>query len=354
LKEELDLKQTQLSLLIQKEMNVVTELDALKRKSEDGQTFDALRERIRILQQELQLKEEDIESFRRIVNNSNVTKILQIDSTSPYDSPDIKKLRFSLENTTYTKIKLEKEKEIVKAPIEKILITVKAIVNFEARNENELTLKKGDIIAVLDISPTGWWKGRINDKVGLFESTCCDVSEQDRKKLIRFSFIMTDAPHRHGSAERKGRSISFEEAETPISNSVPTKTLFPVVKRRRSYDSINLKESKNLPKADCDTCDCCTLDQNSDPLTEKENNTTSLSQQVAHSYPMPPTWAPDVSAPVCFECRTNFTFFRRRHHCRNCGHVFCSECSAYHIPIPNFGYKYAVRVCTACYLRLTK
>jgi len=37
LKEELDLKQTQLSLLIQKEMNVVTELDALKRKSEDGQ-----------------------------------------------------------------------------------------------------------------------------------------------------------------------------------------------------------------------------------------------------------------------------------------------------------------------------
>jgi len=83
------------------------------------------------------------------------------------------------------------------------------------------------------------------------------------------------------------------------------------------------------------------------------NNTPeTLAQKAAISYPMPPTWAPDVSAPVCFECRANFTFFKRRHHCRNCGHVFCHDCSSHHIPIPNFGYKYPVRVCTACYLKL--
>ncbi|CAN0078455.1 unnamed protein product [Sphacelaria rigidula] len=30
---------------------------------------------------------------------------------------------------------------------------------------------------------------------------------------------------------------------------------------------------------------------------------------------------------VCYECDTMFTMFRRRHHCRVCGQIFCHHCS---------------------------
>jgi len=49
-------------------------------------------------------------------------------------------------------------------------------------------------------------------------------------------------------------------------------------------------------------------------------------------------WVPDAEAPSCTACDFQFTFMRRRHHCRNCGRVFCSACSNNFMPIPELGY----------------
>ena len=38
-------------------------------------------------------------------------------------------------------------------------------------------------------------------------------------------------------------------------------------------------------------------------------------------------WVDDSYSSECFRCRLPFTFFRRRHHCRHCGHLFCGACS---------------------------
>ena len=38
-------------------------------------------------------------------------------------------------------------------------------------------------------------------------------------------------------------------------------------------------------------------------------------------------WVDDSYSSECFRCRLSFTFFRRRHHCRHCGHLFCGDCS---------------------------
>ena len=38
-------------------------------------------------------------------------------------------------------------------------------------------------------------------------------------------------------------------------------------------------------------------------------------------------WVDDSYSSECFRCRLPFTFFRRRHHCRHCGHLFCGSCS---------------------------
>lgn len=39
-------------------------------------------------------------------------------------------------------------------------------------------------------------------------------------------------------------------------------------------------------------------------------------------------WMSDRSSKSCYECEQLFTFFRRRHHCRSCGQLFCANCCA--------------------------
>ncbi|XP_068232612.1 lateral signaling target protein 2 homolog isoform X2 [Palaemon carinicauda] len=64
----------------------------------------------------------------------------------------------------------------------------------------------------------------------------------------------------------------------------------------------------------------------------------------------PPAWIPDKDAPRCMSCGASFTMVRRRHHCRNCGKVFCAHCSQHAVPLPHFGIWKAVRVCNVCFL----
>jgi len=55
-------------------------------------------------------------------------------------------------------------------------------------------------------------------------------------------------------------------------------------------------------------------------------------------------WMPDQLCKECYSCETPFTVFRRRHHCRLCGQVFCNNCSAYFVPFRNS----TIRVCKLC------
>ena len=48
-------------------------------------------------------------------------------------------------------------------------------------------------------------------------------------------------------------------------------------------------------------------------------------------------WMPDAVATTCYDCEAKFTTFRRRHHCRVCGQIFCSKCCNSYIPGENVG-----------------
>lgn len=63
----------------------------------------------------------------------------------------------------------------------------------------------------------------------------------------------------------------------------------------------------------------------------------------------PPPWLPDNLSAHCMACKAPFTIIRRRHHCRNCGKIFCSRCSSNSVPLPRYGHNKPVRVCNHCF-----
>ncbi|XP_029468701.1 myotubularin-related protein 4 isoform X2 [Rhinatrema bivittatum] len=60
-------------------------------------------------------------------------------------------------------------------------------------------------------------------------------------------------------------------------------------------------------------------------------------------------WVPDHMASHCFNCDCEFWLAKRRHHCRNCGNVFCASCCHLKLPIPDQQLYDPVLVCNSCY-----
>ncbi|KAM6150839.1 RUN and FYVE domain-containing protein 1 [Erethizon dorsatum] len=62
------------------------------------------------------------------------------------------------------------------------------------------------------------------------------------------------------------------------------------------------------------------------------------------------TWLKDDEATHCKQCEKEFSISRRKHHCRNCGHIFCNTCSSSELALPS--YPKPVRVCDSCHTLL--
>ncbi|KAF5400187.1 Early endosome antigen 1 [Paragonimus heterotremus] len=63
-------------------------------------------------------------------------------------------------------------------------------------------------------------------------------------------------------------------------------------------------------------------------------------------------WVRDDDASACVGCHREFSISNRKHHCRNCGGIFCGNCSSNRASTASS--KDPVRVCRLCYSELIK
>ncbi|ESN93888.1 hypothetical protein HELRODRAFT_145029, partial [Helobdella robusta] len=110
-----------------------------------------------------------------------------------------------------------------------------------------------------------------------------------------------------------------------------------------SYSSSSLDDNISTAAATTTTTSTSSNTTTSINNTANTNGSLRISQE-------PPAWLPDDSSSQCMSCKVLFTFVRRRHHCRNCGKIFCSNCSSNSVPLPHFGHQKPVRVCNSCFL----
>ena len=73
---------------------------------------------------------------------------------------------------------------------------------------------------------------------------------------------------------------------------------------------------------------------------------TTAAHNMPYNTPLTPInrdlWVKDHVQSGCSVCRKEFTFFRRRHHCRACGGLVCGDCSETSTLLRD-------RVCAVCY-----
>ncbi|KAL6263914.1 hypothetical protein P5V15_003996 [Pogonomyrmex californicus] len=97
---------------------------------------------------------------------------------------------------------------------------------------------------------------------------------------------------------------------------------------------LDTSEGRSLPNV---------LKRISNIVALKSNNLRSYKDSQLRSY-----WMPDSVSKQCYDCGERFTTFRRRHHCRVCGQIFCSKCCSDQIPGKIMGCTGDLRVCTYC------
>ncbi|XP_075761174.1 phosphatidylinositol-3,5-bisphosphate 3-phosphatase MTMR4 isoform X2 [Pelodiscus sinensis] len=113
----------------------------------------------------------------------------------------------------------------------------------------------------------------------------------------------------------------------------------PLAEPQMDYedDFTCLKESDSSDTEDffSDHSEDCLSEASWEPVDKKETEVTR--------------WVPDHMASHCFNCDCEFWLAKRRHHCRNCGNVFCAGCCHLKLPIPDQQLYDPVLVCNSCY-----
>lgn len=175
----------------------------------------------------------------------------------------------------------------------------------------------------------------------------------------------------HGESIAKSTPIKVEGTRkltmSTLSGDSPTVSSFHAIRNKDEHAS--RKRSQNFSSLVLDNAKTI-LNQNLGAVAssassivgkKKKKKSTRISQNPLKNGGIPRKyWMDDAFVADCLNCFKPFTAFRRKHHCRFCGQIFCSECTLFisytqhrdqrnNVVDQKRPYHDKLRVCKPCY-----
>lgn len=160
-------------------------------------------------------------------------------------------------------------------------------------------------------------------------------------------------------ATKNGWVTAIREAQDEFWTSLPSiRKSIELTERPSSFASMSSEGASasagtvSHPTTDSETNSCA-----SSPSGHTRSRSMSSLFMSSASLPLleeyhAPVWVPDSLVSRCKRCTELFSFWRRKHHCRLCGYVFCATCCSGVFLIRSESPPVAhvrARVCVACY-----
>ncbi|XP_037577665.1 SH3 domain-containing kinase-binding protein 1 isoform X5 [Dermacentor silvarum] len=145
--------------------------------------------------------------------------------------------------------------EAPKLPPKPVREQAKVLYAYEAQNDDELTIKEGDVITVLtkEVEDKGWWKGELNGRVGVFPDNFVKLIKEEVPQPVK-----PERPEKPPGGKMAGKpdlpdKPAFQEygnsSDRPVSKVPPFKPS-EISKKEATFDSIEPSENKlNHPTA---------------------------------------------------------------------------------------------------------
>jgi len=158
------------------------------------------------------------------------------------------------------------------------------------------------------------------------------------------------------TAAYKNASLSAVEEMDPLDTAFENHFSEEVTKEKglfRFSDDENEEYLRQMPSVkDIETSPTSANSGDDTPMSTR-NIMTLVARESVDSRPVfsniGPRWMDDNEVHNCCKCDLSFSiYYRRKHHCRACGKIFCSNCSSTSMLMPRLGYTKPERACDDC------
>ena len=156
----------------------------------------------------------------------------------------------------------------------------------------------------------------------LIEQSCNGRSGVDRDNLVNqiasFPLVAYRSPTDHYLTDFTAlvAALHYDQAPLVIHN------IAPIAQKPKSLpQGWAPKPALNRTPTPPPTITSTALVQQDSGLTPPGQYTQAIAREGVRR------WMPDTEASKCGRCNKSFSVLRRKHHCRNCGHIVCADCS---------------------------
>lgn len=186
-------------------------------------------------------------SFRRELEEDEFWLNPQDDSDEENSSESIS----SVNNSKYVASTAKKA-----AVTSEVLMMAKANYNFTAESENEVSLKKGEIIKVTKRIDEGWWVGTCNGQSGMFPSNYVSIIEDEREYQEKEEVLKLNLNINNESSDSNDESKSSQAVIKPGFSYLPQGTPITFIGRKALNAKSHEQEEKVEIIASCGQCSC--------------------------------------------------------------------------------------------------